>query len=407
MAGRRLMVLVMLLVTADLTLWSAVVPLLPHYRGALHLSTAQAGLVLAAFSAAVVVVAVPAGHLADRLGPKRVTAAGVAAMLLATVLLGVAQNLGELLLARTIQGAADAAVWTAGVAWVAAETPVDRRGRVVAVVEGGATVGIVLGPLVGGVGSSVLGIRGAFLLAAGLLAALLGWTLIEPAATRPPEPPPGLRRAIAVSSRDPVIGAAVGMILLVSVVGATLQLLVPLHLAARGISRSGIGIVYTIAALVGTAATVASGRLGDRVGRLALASAASLLLAVAAAGLALSEGRVAVIAITIAGSGVMAVLYAVGYPLGADGADRAGLGHGVVLGVINLVWGVGAVVGPVAGSALSQAAGDRVSYALLAALCACSAAGLEAARRLALPAAATGMIDVVEQNQLAGPDPPA
>jgi MFS family permease len=103
----------------------------------------------------------------------------------------------------------------------------------------------------------------------------------------------------------------------------------------------------------------------------------------------------------------MAVLYAVGYPLGADGADRAGLGHGVVLGVINLVWGVGAVVGPVAGSALSQAAGDRVSYALLAALCACSAAGLEAARRLALPAAATGMIDVVEQNQLAGPDPPA
>lgn len=407
MRARRLTALVMLLVTADLTLWSAVVPLLPHYRSALHLTTTQAGLVLAVFSAAVVVVAVPAGHVADRLGPKRVTAAGVAAMLLATVLLGVAQNLGELLVARTIQGAADAAVWTAGVAWVAAETPVARRGRVVAVVEGGATVGIILGPLVGGVVSSVLGIRGAFLASAAVLAVLVLWTLFEPAAELPSEPPPGLRRAVALSVRDPVIGAAVGMILLVSVVGATLQLLVPLYLAAHGVSRSGIGIVYTVAALLGTAATLVSGRLGDRIGRLTLAAAASVLLAATAVGLALSGGRVAVIAITVAGSGVMAVLYAVGYPLGADGADRAGLGHGVVLGVINLVWGVGAVVGPVAGSALSQATGDRVAYAVLALLCACSAVGLEAARRIAAPAAAVGMIDSVEHNQLADLDPPA
>jgi MFS family permease len=404
MAARRLTVLVMLLVTADLTLWSAVVPLLPHYRSALHLTTTQAGLVLAAFSAAVVVVAVPAGHVSDRLGAHRVTAVGVAAMVVATVLLGVATSLGELLLARTIQGAADATVWTAGVAWVAAETPPAKRGQVVAVVEGGATIGIVLGPLVGGVGSTVLGIRGAFLAAAAVLAGLFVWTLLEPAAAMPAERPAGIRRAISVSARDPVIAAAVGMILLVSVVGATLQLLIPLHLAAHGLSRSGIGIVYTVAALLGTATTILSGRLGDRIGRLPLATGASVLLALTAACLAAAGGRAAVVAITIAGSGVMAVLYAVGYPLGADGADRAGLGHGVVLGVINLVWGVGAVVGPVAGSALSQAAGDRFSYAVLALLCAFSAGGLEVARRRTAPPAAVSMIEPAEPNPPAGPD---
>jgi hypothetical protein len=66
---------------------------------------------------------------------------------------------------------------------------------------------------------------------------------------------------------------------------------------------------------------------------------------------------------------ILSVLYGVGYPMGADGADRAGLGHGLALGLVNLVWGVGAVVGPVAGGAVAGYAGDRVAYLLLAALC--------------------------------------
>jgi MFS family permease len=68
-------------------------------------------------------------------------------------------------------------------------------------------------------------------------------------------------------------------------------------------------------------------------------------------------------------SPILSVLYGVGYPMGADGADRAGLGHGLALGLVNLVWGVGAVVGPVAGGAVAGYAGDRAAYLLLAALC--------------------------------------
>jgi MFS family permease len=65
---------------------------------------------------------------------------------------------------------------------------------------------------------------------------------------------------------------------------------------------------------------------------------------------------------------MQSVLYGVGYPLSADGADRAGLGHGLVLGLVNLIWGVGAVVGPVAGAAVADALGDRAAYAMLVAL---------------------------------------
>lgn len=73
---RRLITLVCALVVCDLALWSAIVPLVPYYRRQLGLTTLQVGWMLAAFSVAVVVVAVPIGHLADRWGARRVTAAG-------------------------------------------------------------------------------------------------------------------------------------------------------------------------------------------------------------------------------------------------------------------------------------------------------------------------------------------
>jgi len=57
----------------------------------------------------------------------------------------------------------------------------------------------------------------------------------------------------------------------------------------------------------------------------------------------------------------------------SDGADRAQLGHGVVIGVVNLMWGVGAVIGPVAGSRIAHWEGARASYVLLAIVCAATA----------------------------------
>jgi len=44
-------------------------------------------------------------------------------------------------------------------------------------------------------------------------------------------------------------------------------------------------------------------------------------------------------------------------------------GHGVVIGVVNLMWGVGAVIGPVAGSRITHWEGARTSYVLLSLLC--------------------------------------
>jgi MFS family permease len=370
---RRLIVLVCALVVCDLMLWSAVVPLLPHYRDELGLSTLQTGWILAAFSLAVVVFSVPVGHLADRFGARLVTGIGTVLMAGATVGLALASSFPELMAARLLQGAADATVWGAGLAWVAGRAPVERRGEAVGYAQVAATFGIILGPFVGGVLTSAVGIRPTFLGMSAILAVLLVGVVLEPDSRIEAHRRVSMRSALRTSLRESLITASVIMILVVAVVGGALQLLVPLHLSSLGLDRAGIGIVYSVGAVLGGAAVVVTARVGDRVGRVPLAAWACAALALLVALFAVPAGLGVFVALVIAASGVQSILYAVGYPLSTDGADRAQLGHGFVLGVVNLMWGVGAVVGPLAGSRLADWEGTRAAYAMLALICGATA----------------------------------
>ena len=375
---RRLIALVSLLVAVDLMLWSAIVPLIPHYRSELGLTKIESGWLVAAFSLAVVVVAIPVGHLADRIGARRVVAVGGVAMAAATLGLGFAGSFWLLLAARAVQGVGDAAVWGAGVAWVAARAPADRRGEAVSFSNAAAVAGVITGPFIGGIATSTFGIRPTFSAVAAVSLALALWALAETDVQAEPERRVSVRAAIAAAFSESLILASVVMILAVSVIGGALQVLVPLHLSAQGVARSGIGAAYSVGAMFGAVAIIASGRAGDRFGRIPLAAGACAVLAVLTGLLALPLGAALVVAVVIAVGPVQSILYAVGYPLSADGADRAQLGHGIAIGIVNLTWGVGAVVGPVAGPGAAQVLGDRASYILLAMLAAVAAAAIAA-----------------------------
>jgi MFS transporter, DHA1 family, solute carrier family 18 (vesicular amine transporter), member 1/2 len=375
---RRLIALVSLLVAVDLMMWSAIVPLLPHYRAELGLTKVESGWLLAAFSIAVVAVAVPVGHLADRIGARRVVAVGGVAMAAGTLGLGFAGSFWLLLAARAVQGVGDAAVWGAGVAWVAARAPAANRGEAVSFSNAAAVAGVIAGPFVGGIATSTFGIRETFTAVAAVSLALAAWAMFEPDARADAERHLGVRAAVAAALSESLILASVVMILAVSVIGGALQVLVPLHLSAAGVERSGIGAAYSVGAAFGAVAILASGRLGDRVGRIPLAAGACTILGVLSALLMLPLSAALVVAVVIAAGPVQSILYAVGYPLSADGADRAQLGHGIAIGIVNLTWGAGAVLGPIAGPGIAQALGDRASYALLAVLAALAAVAIGA-----------------------------
>jgi MFS family permease len=378
---RRFTAYVSALVAIDLALFSAIVPLLPHLAARLDLSKIQSGMLLGAYSGAVVVAAVPVGHLADRVGMRSVTVVGSLLMAVATAAFALSDTFLLLFLARMVQGVASAVAWSAGLAWLAERTPAHRRGGAIAIANASATGGMIAGPLLGGAVASAIGIRGTFLAAAVISLLLAGWGLFEPDARAHAEREASFRPALRAAASERLIAVSFVVILLVALVGGTLQVLMPLHLGHHGVSQSTLGWLYAGGAALGALAITITGRIGDRRGRLPIATIACLLLGLTVAVLLLPLGTALFGAMLVVIAPVQSVLYGVGYPLGADGADRAGLGHGLVLGLVNLIWGVGAVIGPVVGAAVATHAGDRTAYALLAAL------SLLAGLAIGLPAA--------------------
>jgi MFS transporter, DHA1 family, solute carrier family 18 (vesicular amine transporter), member 1/2 len=356
------------LVAIDLALFSAIVPLLPRISDQLDLSKVESGVLLGAFSLAVVVTSVPVGHLADRVGMRTVTVSGSLLTAVATALFAKGGSFPVLVLARAGQGVGSAVAWSAGLAWLAARTPVERRGAAISLANASATGGMIAGPLLGGAVASAIGVRAAFLAAAGVSLALAAWGLTEADARAPHEREASLRTAVRAAALDSWIAVSLGLIVLVALVGGTLQVLMPLHLGDQGMSQSALGLLYAVGAMLGAISITITGRVSDRRGRLPVARIACPLLGIAVAVLLLPLGTVPFALMLILIAPVQSVLYGVGYPLGADGADRAGLGHGLVLGLVNLIWGLGAVVGPVLGAAVADALGDRAAYAMLVVL---------------------------------------
>jgi MFS family permease len=373
---RRLTLFVSAVVAFDLAMYSAIVPLLPEFADRHDLSKVQSGLLFGGFSGAVLLFAVPVGHLADRIGCKVVTVGGSLLMAAATAGFALSESYPLLLSTRIAQGIASAIVWSAALAWLAEGTPEDRRGTEIGFANAAATAGLVAGPLLGGGVASSVGLREAFLGAAVVSLLLAWWGLTQRDARTSDTRERSFRPALRAAVSEPLIAGSLLVISLVALVGGTLQVLMPLHLGNDDVSQSTIGWLYSVGAVLGAVAIAVAGRIGDRVGRPVVALVDCLLLAGLLLVLLAPLGTAPFAIALVLASPIMSVLYGIGYPLGADGADAAGLGHGLVMGIVNLVWGLGAVVGPVVGPAIGGAAGDSAAYVVLAGLCLLTAVAL-------------------------------
>src|SRR5438067_2023500 len=113
---RRVIPVIYAVIFLDALLQFALVPLLPDYVRQLGLTKTQSGLIVGVYSAMVLLAALPVGHLADRVGPRRLTIAGTALLAVSTAAYGLADGFWRLALARAGQGISSAISWTAGLA---------------------------------------------------------------------------------------------------------------------------------------------------------------------------------------------------------------------------------------------------------------------------------------------------
>jgi predicted MFS family arabinose efflux permease len=364
---RRLAPIIYAIVFVDALLLFAIVPLLPDYVVALHLSKTQAGGAIGIYSAATLAVALPAGRIADRLGPRRITIAGVALMTLSTLAYADAHSFWVLLAARGGQGVASGISWTAGLAWLSSQTAPDRRGRALGLAMTFGSVGALMGPVLAGPLAAWLGIRAPFVLLAAVAAVLTVVSALPADVRGTHVDHVSLLDTLRIAVRGRLMACAVLIMVLVAAVSGVLDTLVPLRMGAAGYSATAISLMLALAGLASAVTQGVVGRVYDRLGGLRIAFGSIAAMAVLTGLLAVPESPLALAVIFVIGAPAVAAQYAISFPLAAEGADEVGLPHGIVLGAMNVCWGIGFFIGPSAGAAIAEASSDRVTY-LLAAL---------------------------------------
>ncbi len=368
---RRLTALVSSLIFLDMITWLAAVPLVPVWQDEFGLSDDQSGVILGIYSFSVLLFAIPAGHLADRLGARRLTLIGAAVFILAAPAIALADSFVLLLLVRVVQGACSAVTWSAGLAWLGGAVGDDYRPRGLSIANATATVGTIAGPLLGGPIVAAVGLGVAFSVLGGLVAIVVVWALFEPGgdphAHRQHEsqgPFESLRRA----GKPGRIQIAFVSIAFVALMMAALQLLGPLHLDAAGLTSSAIGWIFTAGSICSVIAILIVARLGRRLNQ---TRALVLLPAICGAIVVLMLVPLGIpwyATLLIIVMSLAAPIFTIAYAACADGTRDENIGEGGAFGMLNAVWAVGSLLAPIIAGFISQQGPSWLMYILVGVL---------------------------------------
>jgi len=123
---------------------------LPHIRGSVSATQEQVTWVLTSYMLAMAVMTPLTGWLAGRIGRKRVFLWSIAGFTIISVACGLAANLFQIVLFRTLQGLSGAALIPLSQAILLDISRPEEHGRAMAIWTGGVMVAPIFGPIVGG-----------------------------------------------------------------------------------------------------------------------------------------------------------------------------------------------------------------------------------------------------------------
>jgi predicted MFS family arabinose efflux permease len=342
---------------------ASLVPLLPSVRNDLGLTPVQVGLLLTTTTLAMLVAALPVGYATNRFGTR--VPLLVAAVLMPLALAGqaLAGGLALLLGARFAFGV------SFGILWVIAPARAASGGR-----GAGGTgpliaasgLGWLVGPIVAGGIADAAGWRAASAALAVLTLVLIP-VVVRYASRREDGvrlESPRLRNAFWLVRRNRAIAGAALVSALLGVVGGVSGLLVPLALAANGLSAGAIGMAFGISAAVWIAAGAAVGRLRSSAVHLHAVGLVVAVMAVAWLLPAFRLSTLALVAFLVVTTASRSSINALNYAVGARASD--GDSAPLVMGVMNLAWAVTALVTPLLAGLAESSAEVRFAFAATA-----------------------------------------
>jgi MFS family permease len=249
-------------------------PLLPQVRDDLGVSITTAGLIVGSYGVARLIVDLPAGFLAERVGHRRLSVIGVVLLVASSLFGWQAGSVEMLIAARVGSGAAVGVLATVSLSALAATASNATRGKVMSLFHVANNTGIAVYPILGGLIGAVVGWRPTFLVSA-VLAVFAGAIMLvllpridfSHAGSRGGRDDEtrvlhGRPRTIAFAVTN--FGVVANMIHRHGVRNTIL----PLY-AATALGLGGVSIATAIALMAITGLLVATpgGMLGDRIGR--------------------------------------------------------------------------------------------------------------------------------------------
>ncbi len=396
--------------------YGIVAPGIPAFARQFGVSTAAAASVISAFALMRIIGALPSGRLLDRIGERKMIAAGIAIVAASSVLAGFSGSFAQLIALRGVGGLGSAMFSVGAQTLLLRCVPSEQRGRASGLYTGGFLLGGISGPAIGGL-VAAWSLRAPFFIYGGMLlipAAIAVIVLHDSPrvagdeAARAQRPLAGI--AAALRSRAYRAAASANLADGFAVMGVR-SAIVPLFV--RDVlheSAAWTGIGFLVVAALNAATLLPGGRVADTIGRRPVIVAGCLISGASMVMLALLPGLwgfLVALAVLGIGSGLLDVAPAamIGDLLGGgrSGAGQHGAGqhgagqhgagqhgagqHGVnngqggtVVASYQMAGDIGTVSGPVAVGFLV----DSVSYG--AAFClAAGVLGLAAVAGLSAP----------------------
>jgi len=245
--------------------YGVVAPTLPFLARDAGAGETRIGFLVGLYAAVGLVAGLPFGSLANRYGRRSLVLVGLGCLTLSSFGFVFAPTYAWLVAARFVQGLGATAIWVGALTLAADLSPDARMGRTLSFITGSWSLGFVVGPALGGLGS----VRFPFVLYAvlSLLAFLVG------CAALPETGRTGVRTTLAgllgVLRRPAVLASAAATFALSFFYGAT-EAFVPLLADSMQVKRIGIGLLFAVAGLPSVLLPRLAGQVADRIGDLRL-----------------------------------------------------------------------------------------------------------------------------------------
>lgn len=145
-----------------------VFPIFPKYLVIFGGGPTQLGYLAAIFSAMVFLFSTPGGWLADKIGRRLLLFISMLLFSITNIMYAEANSLLLLYVARGLEGISVAGVTPVALSLISEHTTKKQRSFYVGIVNGGAQIGFIIGPVLGGIFFDLWGLKAPFYISAGL-----------------------------------------------------------------------------------------------------------------------------------------------------------------------------------------------------------------------------------------------